>query len=203
MDIGDVIKVVEEMVMDDGTIAQNVFYYILQGSSSVDDAAIMLAIGAQLDDLYENLETYIADTLSLNPRLFNIVSWHSDTQKWETDRYVGSSVPTWTPSNVNDQLPNQIAAILTATTLIPKSRGRKFIPGFSDTVDTSGILSGAALTALAAAAADYIASLSVGAAETLKPCVASTTQGTALTFRASEAQSILGTQRRRKPGVGV
>lgn len=125
-----------------------------------------------------------------------------ELQKWITDADLGIEAMTWEGEGIQDGLPNQMAAVLTAATSRPKARGRKFFPLFTETSVIIGDLIGAAQTGLAAAGVDYLAHLPLGGNDTLYPVIPSTTDGSPLGLVSVEANSILGTCRRRKPGVG-
>jgi len=203
VELNEIAEVRSEWVYDDGTIAQNIFNYVLQGTAPVSDAVVMTALAQKLDALYTELDDAISDTLVIQPYMFNIVAWSAALNRWYTKRNMGMSTASWTPANVNDPFPNQVAAVITAATSIPTIKGRKFFGGFSETTADGGNLNTATMTALAAAAVDYTDQISVGTGETLKPVVCSTREQGPVTIFAAEVNSILGTMRRRKPGVGT
>lgn len=201
--IGDVVKAVSEFVFPDGTIGQNIFYYELAGDTPQDDDDIKDAITAAIDALYTLIDDCISDQIVVNPMAFTIVGWSIEEMKWVTEANLGYSTPTWAGANIADPFPNQIAAVLTAATARPKSRGRKFFPMFAENQAIVGDLIGGALTALAAAGALWLQNLPLGGANGLWPMVPSTLDGAKLGLQSVEVNSILGTYRKRKPGVGI
>jgi hypothetical protein len=200
--VGECIETVVEMVLSDGTVANNIFHHVLQGENEQTDADCRTAIAASLNALYDILAPYISDAIVVNPAYLNLISWSSELQKWYTARDLGVAAMTWEGEGIQDSFPNQVAAVLTAATYLPKHNGRKFFPMFVETSAVAGDLISGALTALTAAGALYIEPLPLGGADKLTPCVASGDGGQTLTFASVVANSILGSCRRRKPGVG-
>lgn len=203
VNIGDVVKAVVEMVLPDGTIAQNVFHYRFAGDEAQLDDDVKTAIGASLDNLYDDITTWIGDGITVNPAFFNIVSWSVELGKWTTDSDLGIEDLTWAGESIGDPMPNQMAAVLTAATARPKARGRKFFPLFVETSAIGGELIQAAQDGLAAAGVDWLANLPLGGSNVLIPIVPSSVDGGELGLQSVEVNSIMGTQRRRKPGVGA
>lgn len=203
VEIGDVIKAVVEMVLPDGTIAQNVFHYRFAGDEAQLDSDVKTAIASSLDNLYDDITTWMGDGITVNPAFFNIVSWSTELSKWVTDSDLGIEDMTWAGQSIEDPLPNQMAAVLTAATMRPKARGRKFFPLFVDNAAIGTELIAAAQVGLAAAGVDWLVNLPLGGSNVLIPIVPSSIDGGELGLQSVEVNSILGTQRRRKPGVGA
>jgi hypothetical protein len=203
VNIGDVVKAVSEFVFTDGTIGQNVFYYELAGENAQDDDDVKTAIVTAIDDLYTLIDDCISDEIVLNPMAFTIIGWSVEQMKWVTEANLGYETPAWAGANIADPFPNQIAAVLTAATARPKARGRKFFPMFAENQAIAGDLIGGALTALAAAGALWLQNLPLGGLDGLWPIVPSTLDGAKLGLQSVEVNSILGTYRKRKPGVGI
>jgi len=131
------------------------------------------------------------------------VEWNATDSFWEVVRQVGFFTPGITYTNGVDPLPNQVAAIATFPTFRPKSRGRKFLPPFGEDQQDAGILNSTALTALANWATDALADVVVSSGNELLTGVPREAADVFLTLASYVVTDILGTQRRRKPGVGV
>jgi hypothetical protein len=199
----DVIKCVVEMVLSDGTIAQNVWHYLAGLENSQSDGDVTSAIASVMDALYTLIDDYVGDEIIVNPAYFNIVSWSTELQKWVVDRDLGDETLTWEGASANDVMPNQMAAVITASTARPKVHGRKFFPFFVESSANAGDLIAGAVTALTAAAALWLTPLGLGGNNYLYAMVPSTTDGASLPLTSAQVNSIMGTMRRRKPGVGV
>lgn len=135
------------------------------------------------------------------------------SNKWVTTRYIieepdvaghwiyNHEVP-WVIAGVNtsDALPNQMAAVVVGVTA-SRRRGKKFIYGICESDQVGGVLSSNAQYKLSLFAGVYKAGITVGGVSALagvcKP------DGTNfLEFGNARVNTILGTQRRRKQGVG-
>ena len=200
---GDILKAVAEYVLPDGTIAQNVFYFVANFLDSETGTAVLGAVKTYLEDFYDAIKAYVKSTVTFNPFTLQTMTWDGGTGKWEIEAYWGTSTINITNESLDDQFPNQVAATLTANTVRPKSRGRKFAPPFVETSALAGDLIGGAVTALTDALSHYIADETVSGENVLSPGVIRAGVDTFLEFTTGVVNSILGTQRRRKPGVGA
>lgn len=200
--VGDVIQAVASLLLTDGTTALNIFHYRLDGDTAQVEDDVMVAIATLLNNLYTDLQPLISDGCVVNPILFNIVAFNATEGGWRKTRELGYKTPTWAPTNIADVFPNQMAAVISAATAIPKRIGRKFFAGFAENQATGGELIGTALTALAAAAVDYMAWGPMGGSNYLVPVIPDANSAVSNGITAVTANSIMGTQRRRKPGVG-
>lgn len=101
-----------------------------------------------------------------------------------------------------DYLPNAVAAVLLA--LAPGFRhvGRKFFSGIAETHTTNNSLTSTGLSYAVTALAAYLAPVGVGDGSVLNPGIIDKT-GTFHQFTSGVVASLLGSQRRRKPGLGI
>lgn len=135
------------------------------------------------------------------------------SSRWVTSRYIieepdagghwvyNHEVP-WVIAGVNaaDALPNQMAAVVVGVTA-SRRRGKKFIYGITEAGQVGGVLASSPLFVLGQFATKYAAGITVGGVSALagvcKP------DGTNfLEFTSARVNQIMGTQRRRKQGVG-
>jgi hypothetical protein len=200
---GDVLKAFIELVLSDGTIAQNVFYFIANFLDDEGDYDVKTAIKGYIEDIYSAISTYLSDDFTINPSSVSTIVYNATEGKWEVNRLVGNITPSFTHTNTDDPFPNQIAPVLTANTLRPKSRGRKFLMGCVETMADASELVTAAVTAMGNALAVYLADETVSGSNVLSPGVPRAGVNTFLEFSDGSVNSIVGTQRRRKPGVGT
>ena len=96
-----------------------------------------------------------------------------------------------------------VSAYLMATTLAPKGRGSKYIPGLAETQTSDGEWSPTALATLSQMLLAYLATINATGGTQLVPGISSRTAQQFLPFLAQGlVESIPAYQRRRKPGVG-
>ena len=199
---GDVLKVFLELVLSDGTIAQNVFHLRAAFADDQTDAVVSGAVEGYLEDIYNEMSTYLSDDFTINPSWLNKVAWNITQSKWLTTYLVDIFTPSFTHGNTDDPFPNQIAPVMVGNTYNPNSRGRKFVMGFVETAALAGSLVAAAVTDLVGAVSYYISPVAIDGSNSLVPGVPDEDSATFWTFRDGAANTIVGTQRRRKPGVG-
>lgn len=101
----------------------------------------------------------------------------------------------------SERVPNQIAGVVVGITE-SRRRGKKFIAGLTEANVNAGVLESALISNLQLYADAYIAPMTLGAGSALSGvCKADGTNFIA--FVASRVDTIVGTQRRRKQGVGI
>lgn len=199
----DVLKVFLELVLGDGTIAQNVFHMRAAFADDQTDAAVSTAVQGYIESIYDEVDTYLSDDFTINPSWLHTVVWSPTQSKWLTDYLIDTFTPSFTHTNTDDPFPNQIAPVLVGNSYAPKSRGRKFLIGFVETAALAGDLVTAALTDLAVAGSKYITPFTVTTGNNLVPGVPDHNSSTFWTFRDGSVKSVVGTQRRRTPGIGA
>ena len=200
---GDILQAVVEMVLSDGTIAQNVYTYEAQFATQQDNASVLTSVGAAVSAMYQRVDELISENATFNPLILSKMIYNAQEQAWEVVEKIGEILLTVTPTATDDEFPNQIAPTITANTGRPRSRGRKFIPGFTENTATGSDLDSYALSLLADFAADYVNQIIVGAGDNLIPGIIRTAVEEFWAFTIATVNSIVGTQRRRKPGVGA
>lgn len=199
----EVIKAAAEFVLEDGTIAQMIFHFLASFIADQTNSAVINAIEDYIEDILDAVATYLDPSVTTNPMEVSAVTWNATTEKWETDRSLGQGTLSWPGTDTGDVLPNQMAPVLLASTGRPKTRGRKFIPGFGDQSCTGSTLITNAMTALGVALNHYIADETISTNNELIVGVPSTVTGAFEDFSTGDVNDIIGSQRRRKPGVGA
>lgn len=199
----DVLKAFLEIVLGDGTIAQNVYYFFCSFVEDQENTDVGDAVQSYIEDIMGAVATYLSDDFTINPSYLHRIGWDVTGAKWAVEELIDIFTPSFTHTNTDDPFPNQIAPVLVANTDTPKSRGRKFLPGFVETAAEGSSLVSAAVTALGTALAHYIADETISTNNTLLVGVPSSNSGNFRFFTDGVVNSIVGTQRRRKPGVGT
>lgn len=128
---------------------------------------------------------------------FEVYEW--DGAEWQPKgEFAYSKVGT---SATGDTLPYQNAAVLVGKTSKKRTFGRKFIPAILENDQTDSLLGSPMMTVLTTLAAAYLAVFTSGATS-LTPAVWSKTLQL-IPFTGAVVDNIIGSQRRRKPNVGI
>lgn len=199
---GDILKVVVEVVLGDFTITQNVHYFHAVTSTDHLDSVILGVIETWIETAYGELSGALCDDYAIGDSTVHKIEWNSTLSKWEITYYLGLFTPTWTMVNTSEPLPNQVSAFATFNTARPQSRGRKFIMPFGEDQQAATILVAGAVTLMTNFADDVLDTISLGAGGDLYPGIVRSTTGDFLSFQSATITDVLGTQRRRRPGVG-
>lgn len=200
----EILHAVANFLMPDNAVALMVFHFLTDFTSAQDDNDVCAAIEDYVEDMLTSLLTHIASAITMQLDYVHEMVWNGTKGLWEVNRLVGTVEPASTFTGPSEQLPWQNAAVLTANTARPKTRGRKFIPGMTEggTAGDSEWTS-TVLTNLATALANYLADETISAGNDLIVGVPSTVDGNFYPFTDGEVNEIVGSQRRRKPGVGI
>lgn len=196
-----VLRVVSELIMPQTTVAQNVFYakFLDDGGSNADQDVVDDCVD-WMDQIFSDILTLVVSSIDAGE--CKVYQWDPVGLDWDE---VGSNVMTVTFTDADQMLPHGVAAIITGRTVDPDVNGRKYFAGFGEDTCGSSNLSGAAITALLLAGAEWLVPF-VGAAtgSTFDSGVWSTTQVAFKKFVDNLiVNGVVGYQRRRKPGVGI
>jgi len=198
----DVISVVIEAALNDGSIVQNRKRFKLESAVTKSDAEILNAVKTWVDTLYAFFGSYINQDVSLEDGTVDVIAWNPATSIWEVIQNVGIYSPLDTFASLGDELPNQCAAFVIGNTSRPKSKGRLFAFPFSVGTQDEGILTSAVMVAMANFAAQYITYAAVGG-DSLVSGIVRETVDQWLPFLTASFNDVIGTQRRRRRGVGI
>lgn len=203
VDNNDKLKVVWEATLDDGSIIQNVYYLIAQFLVGQAEGTILTYVEQWIEDAYNDLSAELLTSMTQNICTISEVTWNAADELWEVARLIGYFTPTITFNNATDGLPNQTSAVPVFPTGRPKTRGRKFLPPFGEDRQSDGILISASLAATADYAGEILNGITIGPGNELVSGVIREGVNEFAVFAVAVVSDILGTQRRRKPGVGA
>lgn len=198
---GDILRIVASFLWTDGNINQNVFNAVVTGGGSPwPDTDIVDDAEAWLDNMYANLTTSMSDEIDGNEVI--VYKWDSVDQDWDE---VGSQSWTFNPTQVTDQMPRGVAALVRLWTVDPDVQGKKYIPGLTEGDFLDGLISSTILTAMLAFAADWYLPFTGGVSgASWAPGIWSVVGSV---FKAGvdhiAANAIPAYQRRRKRNVGI
>lgn len=199
----DVIKVTFEVSLEDGTIAQNVYYMgcVFPGGDQT-DTAVKNAVQPWIAAAYNELSAEHVSTITQNQCHIHKMAWDAGEGEWYVDRFVADFTPSVTYGNATESLPNQCAAHAQFETTRPKSFGRKFLFPWGEDRQDQGYMISAALTDLADYAAAILDDAVVDGSNVLTAGIIRVGVNTFLGFTGAVVTDLIRTQRRRVPGVG-
>lgn len=200
---GDILRVSANFQLGDGTEFQNIYHMIRDGTDPFGDAAHVDAIEAKVEAMYATIVGQVTNDVTPQLCFVDRVEFNEIVDEWRVVENIGTFTPTFVPSNVNDAIPYQGAPYLVFKTQRPKSVGKKFLFPVGEDQQADTILSGPALTALAAFGVQVLAAIEVGGDVTLTFGIVRTGIQTFLNFLVAVVNDVIGSQKRRRPGVGA
>lgn len=193
--INDVLSVRAKQLLDTERI-MNTFYVKNTGGSSVNDSGALTGIQNWVHSIW-------------NPNLGQLsTEWFSDTiQVYNVTQDAPLGEIAWGSAlqgtNTNDSLPYQIAALVTFPTGVKRSLGKKYFAGFTEAgTDGAGIITSGLGGALANMAAAIMTGITAGTT-TFTIGNYQLDLGVFVPYISALVETLLSTQRRRKPGVGA
>ena len=140
----DVIRITAKMQIPAGNV-QNVYHFRFSGTSGADGDTVLSDIAAALDTAYTEIQPALPSTLTFETiEAFNI---SQDEPIGEIDWPVLT-----TGGGSGQSLPPQCAPLILFGTGSPRSQGRKYLPGVTETETDGG---GFITSGFAAALADF------------------------------------------------
>lgn len=195
---GETFRAVVTLDMPESQIAQIVLGLLCE-SGSCTDAQLLTAAATWLQSAFDRLDTIVHDQVDIQDCVISEVAW--SVTYWEVQRLIGTCFPTFAPTNTGEMLPHACSAVITMPTVKPKKRGRINIPGLAEDQQSDSLLVVGAATALANFGNDIKTAFAPGSASMLYVILG---QGGTVNGADSVAvNGIIGSQRRRKPGVGI
>ena len=166
-------------------------------------AEVILGNGDTLDDIWKGYLDEIITAI----RSWLSTAWTNDTLEtfiWDINHWQPQeeTVYNWVGLGSGDALANLVASVFIGKTLHLRTVGRKFFSGLIESGVAGNSLTGNAVAAFAAACAAYISVWTSSNNGTVTPGVVAK-NGTFYRFTSGFVSSLLGTMRRRKPGLGV
>lgn len=200
---GDVLRVTANFELGDGTQYQNVYHYIRDGTDPFADAFHVTAIKAILQAAYVELEDIIKSNITEQLSFVDRVEFNEIVDEWRVVENIGTFTIIWTPAGIVDSLPYQSSPYVVFKTQRPKSIGKKFLFPLSETEQAGTIMGAGAVTAITAYAAEILTAILLGGDATLTPVIIRTGIQTVLPLLVAVVNDVLGSQKRRRPGVGA
>jgi hypothetical protein len=147
--------------------------------------------------------------LALINDIGDLMSATTHFYEYEVQRYTGGHWLTleiealdFAGSVSGDLLPYQAALVLIGKAAGLRQIGRKFIGGLTETMTAGGVLTSTLITAAAQTLTDFLAPVNGLGSGLLQPGILDKT-GVFRPFVGGTVSSVLGSMRRRKPGLGI
>ena len=194
---GDVVRAAVRFSMPESAEAYNVLHFLCT-SGTCDDSDLLTALDTWITALYDKVKGIIHNGVTVEDVDVVKVAW--DTDHWETVALIGNILISLAGTDANDMLPHAVAAVATLPTIKPKRRGRVFVPGLTEVQQSDSLLVAGAATAMGLFAA-WLRTLITSSGASLYYTVAGK-GGTTNLSTGYDINGIVGSQRRRKLGVG-
>lgn len=203
---GDIVKAVVTLTGPTQGIAQNVYYWRLDDPTpdNPSNSQILSAVDTRLDDMYAKIDDAMDTDYDVDDFVLSRIEWNVD--HWETVENLGESTLAIAGIYVGDAVPHGVAGIVTAQTLRPQTRARKFLYGLAEAEIADSTWSGAVLGWIAQFIVSWLTDqVVVGSAELIPVVVGQSGPSAGLVYAliSAGASALAGYQRRRKPGVGA
>lgn len=198
---GDILRVSLNFELGDGTLYQNIYHYIRDGTDPFSDAAHITAISSALATAYAEINGLVRNDVTEQLSSVDRIEWVTDA--WVLTENIGTFTMTWVPGGAGEGLPYQSAPYVIFKTERPRSIGKKFLFPFTEAAQDETILTAGSVTSIVEYAADIVTSIILGGDATLTAGIPRTGVNTWFNFLVAVVPDLLGSQRRRRPGVGA
>ena len=200
---GDILRVSVNFELGNGTLYQNIYHYIRDGTDPVADDVHVTRLRVAMESAYGTLAAHVKGDVVEQLSFVDRVEFNEITDQWEVVENIGTFTPAFTPVGATDEIPHQSSPYVVFKTGRPKTVGKKYLFPFLETSQAGSILTSAAVTALVAYGVQILVSLIVAGDVTLTAGVPRTGIQGWYNFLVAVVGDVLGSQRRRKPGVGA
>lgn len=200
---GDVLRVTCNFELGDGTQYQNVYHFIRDGTDPYSDASHGQSLEAKMEDAYGELVGLVNADVTEQLCFVDRIEFDEIVDEWRVVENIATFTPTFTPTGTGDVLPYQVSPYVVFKTQRPKSVGKKFLFPIEELQQDSTIMVGGAVTAITAYATSILAAINMGGDATLTSCIVRTGVQSVLLLLVAVVNDVLGSQKRRRPGVGA
>lgn len=200
---GDVLRVTCNFELGDGTQYQNVYHFIRDGTDPYSDAVHVAAIKAEIEATYATIVAQTKNDVTSQLCFIDRVEFNEIVDEWRVVENTGTFTPDFTPTGDGEAIPYMSAPYIIFKTQRPRSVGKKFLFPFIESQQADTILEAAAVTAMTAFGVAILSGISLGGDATLTVCIVRTGVQTVLNLLVAVINDVIGSQKRRRPGVGA
>lgn len=198
---GDILRTTCNFTIGTVTQFQNVYHHKRFGVAIYTDQEHVNFIETWAESLYGTLVAYNRDNIEGGLCQVDKIEW--DTDEWVIVENVGTFVLGWSPIGGATNLPNQVSPFVVFKTNRPKTVGRKFLFPMTEEAYAGGRLVTLALEDMADYADIAVNNITMAALNYLIPGVPRTGVNSWQEFFVAVVNDLVGTQRRRREGVGI
>lgn len=195
---GDIFRVAQHITMPEQVDAYNIIGLLCTAGTAT-DAQFLAALEPWLEAAYGELAAQIHNQVDLAECRVARMEWQ--VTEWITTEIIGSVLPSFTAASADEMLPHAVSPYVTFDTAAPTRKGKIKMMGFAEDTQSDSILVSTAATQLADFIIAIRTAMSAGSA-ILSYCVLGD-DGTARLSTAGTVRGIVGSQRQRKPGIGI
>lgn len=199
----DILRVSANFELGDGTQYQNIYHCIRDGEDVYSDQYHVDAIEVKLEAAYADLAGAVVNDVTAQLCFVDRVEFNEILDEWRVVENIGTFTPTFTPTNANDGLPYQAAPYIIFKTSRPKTVGKKYLFPFAEDQQDQTILEAGAVTAVVAYGVEILDPIGLGGGNTLTFGVPRTGVQSWYNFLVAVVNDVIGSQKRRRPGVGA
>jgi len=199
----DILRVSLNFELGDGTQYQNIFHYIRDGTDPYSDVAHVQAIELEMETLYATIVAQVKNDTVEQLCFVDRIEFNEITDQWEVVENIGTFTPTFTPTGDGETIPYQASPYVVFKTGRPKTVGKKYLFPFIESQQADTILEAAAVTAMVAYGTVVLTGIALGGDVTLTAGVPRTGVGSWFNFEVAVVNDVIGSQKRRRPGVGA
>jgi len=195
---GDIVRGVVEFLAPQNALSQNVFTFEYTGSGDTD-----AEVGAEFESWAAAAWEIIDQDLNVGfgSEVSRLWKWNAVDNEW-----IGIWDDTFQTIQGEDNghmLPHGAACLMKFYTSIPKRQGRKYLQGYTENTQTSGVWDSLPLARMATFVSALLGDITTTNG-TLEGGVFNEVTESFLPFRSEGGISLYqGYQRRRRPGVGI
>lgn len=200
---GDILRISTNFELGDGSQYQNIYHVIRDGTDPIADSVHISNIRIRLDVAYATIDDLVEDTITPQLSFVDRVEFNEIVDEWRVVENIGTFTLEFAPTGVDETLPYQSSPYVIFKTDRPKSVGKKFLFPLMENQQSDTVLIGGAVTAIAAYGAAILAGIELGGDGTLTFGIVRTGIQTYLNFLVAVVPDVLGSQKRRRPGVGA
>lgn len=200
---GDILRVSANFELGDGTQYQNIYHYVRDGTDPVSDSVHVTAIKGEMEAAYATIVAQVKDDVTSQLCFVDRVEFNEIVDEWRVVENIGTFTPDFTPTGAGHALPYMNAPYVVFKTGRPKSVGKKFLFPFVEEMQAETILEAAAVTAVTAYGVVILSGIGVIGDVTLTAGITRKGIQTFLNFLVAVVNDVIGSQKRRRPGVGA
>jgi len=195
---GDVLRVALHYTMPEQVDAYNIIGLLCTAGTAT-DAQVITALATWTNTMLATIVGAVENSVACAQGRVAKMIW--SVSYWQVQTIIGTYIPTWSPTNANDMLPHAVAPYITLETADPRRKGKLKFCGFCEDNQDDSIIEAATATAMGNFATALRTALTPGTASLSYAVLGD--DGTARLSTAALVRGVVGSQRQRKPGVGI